>query len=560
MRKKRKIFFDENFEPTSIFLLVIFVFLVINLFVVGNGLVLWDDDEAAYAGFALRMLENGDWINPQFTWSDVHRKTPFHFWSIALSYLIFGINEFAVRVPSSLAVLLTAIIILRLGSKIFGNKESKWAFIVFSGSFLCISMGKMSLTDAWLMFFETLSLFSLFLFLKEKKNKWNLLFWVSVSIGILVKGPPIIILTGGVWLGLLVFRKDKRQVLAVHPWFFGPISLIPFVLWAYLSFAKDGGELLTFLYNWYVVERIGGVVFGQTGPPGYHFIIAIIAFLPWIPFFIRGFWSVIRYPLKTESNLFLFLWILFAWGFYELMSSKLPSYAMAAHPAFALSTAFSLNHFFNSIEKKSSIIRNWEWIVVSILWFLFAWTPFIVFYILFPDNIAMVLISSLLISIFSIYLIFSRRIQKPLVSTFFGIVVLFLCWSFVASAFDKTPPRSSKEIVSGIVETVSKNNNYKNSKKIALCGFSNKQLRMSFAFYSELYFDEVIELKIDDLVKTVNNTNDMLFFLGEEAEHIAKTAIEQGKIKAWDLIKLQEWQSLNDQLKPHPFWLLYKIE
>ncbi len=44
---------------------------------------LWDQDEAAYAGFAHQMLATGDWRLPGFAWSEVHRKPPLHFWLIA---------------------------------------------------------------------------------------------------------------------------------------------------------------------------------------------------------------------------------------------------------------------------------------------------------------------------------------------------------------------------------------------------------------------------------------------------------------------------------------------
>src|SRR4051812_48737794 len=80
--------------------LVIFVVLVVGLLFVGNASTpLWDQDEAAYAGFAREMLRTKDWIVPQFTWSEVHRKPPLLFWCIAGAYRLFGESEFAVRLP-----------------------------------------------------------------------------------------------------------------------------------------------------------------------------------------------------------------------------------------------------------------------------------------------------------------------------------------------------------------------------------------------------------------------------------------------------------------------------
>ncbi|MGB0564895.1 MAG: ArnT family glycosyltransferase, partial [Spirulinaceae cyanobacterium] len=79
------------------------------LFWRNGAIALWDQDEAAYAGFALRMVRTGDWLLPNFTWSAVHQKPPLHFWAIATAYQALGISEFTTRLPGSLAVLATGL-------------------------------------------------------------------------------------------------------------------------------------------------------------------------------------------------------------------------------------------------------------------------------------------------------------------------------------------------------------------------------------------------------------------------------------------------------------------
>ena len=79
------------------FLLLFIALTFIWLF--GNNWVsFWDQDEAAYAGFAKTMIETGNWLQPDFMWSEVHRKPPLHFWNIALSYKIFGINLLVLKI------------------------------------------------------------------------------------------------------------------------------------------------------------------------------------------------------------------------------------------------------------------------------------------------------------------------------------------------------------------------------------------------------------------------------------------------------------------------------
>ena len=61
---------------------------------------LMDQTEARYGDIARRMVERSDWVTPWFTedrpfWG----KPPLSFWATALSFKLFGINEFAGRLP-----------------------------------------------------------------------------------------------------------------------------------------------------------------------------------------------------------------------------------------------------------------------------------------------------------------------------------------------------------------------------------------------------------------------------------------------------------------------------
>lgn len=549
---------SEDRSPARPLLLLMLLFLIVNLFFVGNNICLWDDDEAAYAGFALRMIETGDWVNPQFTWSDVHRKTPFHFWTIAVSYLIFGVNEFAVRFPSALAVLLTALSIYFISGKIWGQKTAAWSSIIFSTSFLSISMGKMSLTDAWLMFFDTLAVLSLLRFLDKPSWKWNLLLWSAVALGIMVKGPPIIILLGGFWLGLAILHPKRKNLIGTHPWIFGPLSLLPFVLWAYFSYMNDGGKLITFLYEWYIVKRVGGAVFGQSGPPGYHFVVAIVAFIPWLPFFLKGFWNALRFARRDEQHTSLFLWLLFGWGFYELMSSKLPSYAMGAHPAIAIAAAGILVKYLEADKNKE--IAGWAWVLTGIFWILLGLGVWIGFYYTFPDNNSTIGFVAVPMIIGGIALIFVKLEQKVLISAFWGALTLTLLWGVGGQAFDAGSAKSSRKIVASMKMEAGR---FTNPKELtaAFCGFSFRQLHMSFPFYTERSFKEIKELSVQEAIAEMNSGKPIIILVGEGAIPHLEYAIKQGSLKSLSYFKpAPEWRSLNDQLKVHPFSIMHNLE
>jgi 4-amino-4-deoxy-L-arabinose transferase-like glycosyltransferase len=548
----------ETNEPSNQLLIIALVLFVFNLIFAGFGISLWDDDESAYAGFALRMIETGDWVNPQYIWSDVHRKTPFHFWTIALSYLVFGINEFAVRLPAAIAVFMTAVLIYFQSAKLFGKAVSAWAAIIFSSVLLPMSMGKISFTDAWLMFFETLALLSLFRYIHSPALKWNFLFWLAVSFGIMVKGPPIIILVGGVWLGLAIFDPNRKRLIGTHPWLFGPLSLLPFFLWAYLSYKADDGKLLTFLYEWYVLKRIGGAVFGQSGPPGYHFIVALISFLPWLPFFIGGLFSVFRRPLKTGTNLYLFLWLLFGWIFYEFMTSKLPSYALGAQPAMAIAAAILL---IKSLENASlyKMFFKWSWFVTGIIWFLFSVSIWPIFYEVFPDQSSLVIIISVVLTPIAAALFILRGQNRVLLSFIFGSLSLLLIWSLGISAFDRSPAKAARTLSIHVSNEVA---NFQKPKetRVVLCGFNIKQMSISIPFYLEKELGELKQYSPAEFIAAASNGEKFIAVIGVDALPEIDNAVHNSIINTSYYGAAPEWRSLNDQLKVHQFKIWHNFK
>ncbi len=62
---------------------------------------LMDSTESRYAEIARKMLETGDWLMPQFDYGvPFWGKPPLSTWLSAASMAIFGVNEFAARLPS----------------------------------------------------------------------------------------------------------------------------------------------------------------------------------------------------------------------------------------------------------------------------------------------------------------------------------------------------------------------------------------------------------------------------------------------------------------------------
>ncbi|WMJ72263.1 glycosyltransferase family 39 protein [Cytophagaceae bacterium ABcell3] len=319
---------------------VLYLALMAFVLMFGNQWVsYWDQDEAAYAGFAKGMVESGNWLMPDFIWSDVHRKPPLHFWNIAISYKIFGINEFATRLPAALSILLTLAVTYFMGRRLFGEKESFLGMVVLSTSFLVVALAKVSVTDATLLFFTTLCAFSMLYVLVYKEMKWVFLFWASFALALLVKGPPVILFSGVFAAILFLFHPQRTNLFRLHPWFFLPLAALPLYFWGYLCYqSQEGKEFITWMVDWYILKRVGGSVFGQTGPPGTHLLGIMLFFLPYFMFFPAAVINSVKnlFGKVKDSNFLLGVWFIAGWFIFELTPSKLPAYVVAAHVPMAL--------------------------------------------------------------------------------------------------------------------------------------------------------------------------------------------------------------------------------
>jgi 4-amino-4-deoxy-L-arabinose transferase-like glycosyltransferase len=316
---------------------------ILALLALTAGVYHWpvfDQDEAAYAGFAMNMLESGNWITPEFYWSDVHRKPPLHFWLIALSYSVFGYGEWAVRLPAILSMLGILILVWHQVRQDFGDRIARLAILLVAGNLLLGVYTRMSVTDAPLLFFQTGAAVSMLRFVKTPGARWALAHAVFLALGLLQKGPAMLIFSGLLGIAYLVFWPAGRKLLRLSFLSWQILAFIPLIAWGYAAWQQDDGEMIRWMLDWYVLNRVGGSVFGQTGPPGYHLAIIGASFLLLLPLFVRLLIRLPSYFRESATRPYVF-WMLAAWIPFEFTASKLPSYALGAYPAIAILLAVS---------------------------------------------------------------------------------------------------------------------------------------------------------------------------------------------------------------------------
>lgn len=562
------------------FVWLIGILFVVNLFWMNHAVSLWDEDEAAYAGFAMTMLETGDWVEPSYEGAVIHRKTPFHFWSIAISYQLFGANEFATRLPSVLAILFTCWFVFLLGRPLFGQKNACRAAIILATSIQLPLMGKIALTDASLLLFQTIAVLSLLNYLYRPSWKWNLSLWFAMAMGILVKGPPIILLIGGMWLLLAIFHPKRKHLIGTHPWFFGCLAMLPFVAWCYASYSQDvllweqtgNGipfaewwqaveneykiHLLPFLWEWYVLKRIGGSVLGQSGFWGYHLVVLSIAFLTWLPFwFLTLKASVQSFFKPSDKVLLLAIWLVVGWLFWEFMSSKLPSYSMSAQPALALLMAIQIRQL-EEEKEVPKILKLGLGLHIFIFAIVIIALPIVGVYLLGNWTLVYLLPMSVVLLILLIKLLKTRENTPQLFqhTALFGGVFMLLLWTCVSPIIEQSSIKSFDKIIKTAYEESGENK----AARLVFTGLSIKQQKISLVVYAEQQFGKYEELRTEEALPAFLEEQPTVLIIGDEAIKPLREEFEQKKIP-FEAKKI-EHRSTDDALKSHDFWVIGNVK
>jgi 4-amino-4-deoxy-L-arabinose transferase-like glycosyltransferase len=179
---------------------------------------LMDDVDAVQAQIARNMLESSDWVSAQIDGVKYLEKSPLKYWMIAVSYAIFGVHDWAARLPLAISVVLLCWVTVRFGAWAFSPRAGFWAGMVLATSIGLFLFTRILIPDAILTLTVTVALWSFLRALDEAERRprlWAAAMAAAIGTGLLLKGliAAVFPLAAG-FLYLLV----TRQLLLGRTW------------------------------------------------------------------------------------------------------------------------------------------------------------------------------------------------------------------------------------------------------------------------------------------------------------------------------------------------------
>ncbi len=174
---------------------------------------LWEPDEARYAEIAREMLQSGNLIVPHLNYVAYVEKPPLLYWLTTLSFWIFGVSEFAARIPVALSAVSGILATYFFALRAFGRRHAILAAAILATTPLYAVMAQVLTTDMTLTALVTIATFALYLHWREG-GRWCWIAYVAMGLAVMTKGPvgaALPILSMLIWLAL---RRELRGALA----------------------------------------------------------------------------------------------------------------------------------------------------------------------------------------------------------------------------------------------------------------------------------------------------------------------------------------------------------
>ncbi|MES2654963.1 MAG: glycosyltransferase family 39 protein [Bacteroidota bacterium] len=244
---------------------------------------LFDWDEINFAENSREMLLTGNYQQVQINFQPFWEKPPLFFWLQTICYHIFGVNEFAARLPNALVGITALLAVFYVGKKYF-NSQFAWIWVLcITGSFTPHLYYKSGIIDPIYNLFIAASIFQFFLIAKsnsfKQKNLHSLYAGLLIGAAIITKGPAALLIC---ILSIIVYVAINK-----FKFFFGLIQVFICALAAFaVSATWFGWELMqhgsVFLKEFilYQIDLFRNPVAGHGQPFWYHPLVVLLGCFP----------------------------------------------------------------------------------------------------------------------------------------------------------------------------------------------------------------------------------------------------------------------------------------
>ena len=297
-------------------------------------------DEPRYAQVAREMLVRHDWITPTLGGKPWLEKPPLYYWQAMLAYSIFGVSDWAARLPAAVDATLMVVAIYLFLKRFRPGFQLDSALMAASAAGI-VAFARAASTDMPLAAMFTIALLAWYAWYESESRRYLALFYSFLALGMLAKGPVAPFLAA---LIIVIFAAAKGDygLLLRTLWIPGILLFGALVLPWHIAVQIKNPEFFRVFILQHNLARFGTNLYHHPEPFWYFFPVLLLGLIPWTVFVaasfaenVRAWWTERRQMLGSEDalNAFLVIWLTVPVAFFSFSQSKLPGYIVPALPA-----------------------------------------------------------------------------------------------------------------------------------------------------------------------------------------------------------------------------------
>ncbi len=255
-----------------------------------GGVHLFDWDEINFAEISREMIRTKDYLTVQVNYQPFFEKPPLFMWMQVACMKLWGVNEFAARLPNAIAGICTSILLFRLGRHWIDHRFGVLWSLSYMGSILPALYHKSGIIDPWFNLFIFSSLASWYEGSQTSSpgSKWYWLSGLMSGLAIMTKGPVGPLVVGMSVLAIRIFSRNRRYLRIPSVLIFILGNVVVAGIWFGLNWLNNGPDfILAFLK--YQYSLLTQSVAGHKGFPGYHFFVTLFGVFPASVFALGAF-------------------------------------------------------------------------------------------------------------------------------------------------------------------------------------------------------------------------------------------------------------------------------
>ncbi len=314
-----------------------------------------DPDEARHAEIAREALVTGQFVTPVLAFQPYHDKPMPFYWLVAGSFWLFGLDEFAARLPSALAAFLVVMLTALWTRRYVGPLEGILAGTVLGTAVAFVALGRAVLVDmsfsAWV---SVAAFYGGAWLLEGVRAGWPVWpMWAALGVAVLLKGPVAVVLVGTPLAAFTAIRRCWEDAHGLRPVRGLLVVSLMAGSWYLAAYLHDPEYLREFLLQHNVNRFVSGNPGHPKNPCFFFYTLPVLA-LPWSLFWPvagRRVWGRLR--RGENALLFCALWFAAVLLFFSASRSKLATYVLPLFPPAAVLTAAGLADFLRDPSEAS---------------------------------------------------------------------------------------------------------------------------------------------------------------------------------------------------------------